>query len=122
MALHSLDLGQLGLVSTTSGLQVQVTSSVQLAAAEECQDSLRMPDVFASYGVNQIWTTLAAEFHFAIELHLPGDALTYRYDLAETLAQTLFDSQVPIYRNTYRYRLLTVDSFGSNCSLSPRPK
>lgn len=122
MALHSLDLGQLGLLSTTSGLQVQVTSSIQLAASEESHDSLQTLDAFAGSRTRQMWTTLAAGFDIAVELHLPDDRLTYRHDFAETLAQTLFDAPVSVECNTYLVHLLTMISFGSNCSLSLRLK
>ena len=117
MAFHSLDLGELGLVSTTSGLQVQVTSSVQLAAAEDGQQ-----DAFAGYDAQQTWTTLAADFHIALELHLPNDTLTHRHGFTENLAQTLFDATVRINYHKHLRHLLTVISFGSNCSLSLWPK
>lgn len=94
MALHHLDLGQIDLVSTTSDRHLQLTSSVQLTASEEALRSLHVVDSREGCSSRRTWMTPAAGFHLTIDLHLCSDLLICRHDLADALAQTLFDASV----------------------------
>lgn len=94
MALHHLDLGHIDLVSTTSDRHLQLTSSVQLTASEEALRSLHVVDSREGCSSRRTWMTPAAGFHLTIDLHLCSDLLMCRHDLADALAQTLFDASV----------------------------
>ncbi|USW58408.1 hypothetical protein Slin15195_G117270 [Septoria linicola] len=89
MALHTLDLGRLDLVSTTSRLGLQLTSIAQVRTSDHPNVG---PDSSLESSDSSSWASLARIFHIDIKiLGLPEHMLTDQRNLHERLAVVLCD-------------------------------
>lgn len=90
-----LELGQLDLVSTTSGLRLQLTSKAQFAAsAHDLETLAELVTTCGPLQPKRAWLTLTPGFRLTIRLHFPSCERGEEERLAEQLAERLSDDNV----------------------------
>ncbi|PPJ56190.1 hypothetical protein CBER1_10344 [Cercospora berteroae] len=90
-----LELGQLDLVSTTSGLRLQLTSKAQVvASAHDLETLAELVTTCGPLHPKWAWVTLTQGFRLTIRLHFPPCDRGEEARLAEQLAQRLSDDNL----------------------------